>query len=406
MAKCAFRLIGRRAILPLLAVYSCLFGCAPATNQVQPVGAAKPAGVHTTSAMRLTPPPSVSRSQVQSCRVPALLELWRRRAETAAGDFPIGPGDIIDVSVPEIDELQNQKVRVSAEGQIELPLVGTLEAAGLGESELHDALVERLKVYMKKPRVELFVENYRSRGVAIMGAVQKPGYYDMANEQESLQAMIGQAGGFSSSAAQQIIFSPAHPKDLAPGSSKVSGFDLSHGGFAQANQNGADKSIASASDESHSLPLSSTPAPAAADTPAEYSVTLNLDTGGDAGCLSLPARPGDVVIVPVAGQVMVEGWVQNPGAFSITPGMTILGAVTAAGGPVFSWWVELIRANAVGGKTITHYTLSRLESGQEPDPPVQSGDVLLVEKTMVGAVPYAFYSLFEHFGTGIALPLF
>ena len=47
---------------------------------------------------------------------------------------------------------------------------------------------------MKTPRVELFVENYRSRGVAIMGAVQKPGYYDLADEQESVEAMMGLAG--------------------------------------------------------------------------------------------------------------------------------------------------------------------------------------------------------------------
>jgi protein involved in polysaccharide export with SLBB domain len=140
--------------------------------------------------------------------------------------------------------------------------------------------------------------------------------------------------------------------------------------------------------------------------PAEHSIVLNMNTDGDAGCLGLPARPGDVVIVPVAGEVMVEGWIRNPGAFAITPGMTILGAVSAAGGPVFSWWVELIRANPSGGKTITKYTLSRLESGKETDPPVQSGDVLLVEKSVVGAVPYGLYELFAHFGTGMGIPLY
>jgi hypothetical protein len=37
---------------------------------------------------------------------------------------------------------------------------------------------------------------------------------------------------------------------------------------------------------------------------------------------------------------------------------------------------------------------------------VQSGDIILVEKTLVGAVPYAFYEVFMHFGTGVALPMF
>jgi polysaccharide biosynthesis/export protein len=285
---------------------------------------------------------------------------------------------VIDVSVPEIDELQNQKVRVSARGQIELPLIGSVEAAGLGENELHDALVEKLKVYMKTPRVELFVENYRSRGVAIMGAVQKPGFYDMADEQESLEAMIGLAGGLSSAAAQKVIFAPVQTARI------------------EAMTASAAQAVSfSPTDEGPSSSLD-----------AVHSIVLDLDTGGDAACLNLPARPGDAIIVPTAGQVMVEGWVQNPGAFAITPGMTVLGAVSAAGGPVFSWWAELIRTDGLGGKTISHYTLSRLESGEEHDPPVDSGDVVLVEKTVVGAVPYALYSLFEHFGTGIALPMF
>jgi protein involved in polysaccharide export with SLBB domain len=120
-------------------------------------------------------------------------------------------------------------------------------------------------------------------------------------------------------------------------------------------------------------------------------------------CLGLPARPGDLVIVPAAGQVMVQGWVQNPGAFTITPRMTLLGAVSAAGGAVFSWSAELLRPDATGGKTITGYSLSKLQSGEQTDPPVQSGDVVVVQKTIIGAVPYTLYFLATRFGTGLGL---
>ncbi len=315
------------------------------------------------------------------------------------GDLPVGPGDVVDISVPEIDELQNQKVRVSSQGTIELPLVGTVEAAGLGESELHDALVQRLKVYMKNPRVELFVENYRSRGVAIIGAVQKPGIYDMADERESLVAILGQAGGLSSGAAQKVIFSPAQPKDI-PGTFQVASA-VSQLPPSPTGQGGSLGLLADA----RSVPQSTDGILPSADSPANHSIVLNID-GGDAGCLDMPARPGDVLVVPIAGEVMVQGWVENPGAFAITPGMTILGAVSAAGGPVFSWWAELLRTDQAGGKTITHYSLSQLQSGEAADPLVQSGDIILVEKTLVGAVPYAFYEVFMHFGTGVALPVF
>jgi protein involved in polysaccharide export with SLBB domain len=349
---------------------------------------------------------SANGSLVQTCRVPALIELWRRRESAPAQDLPIGPGDIIDISVPEIEEIQNQRTRVSAQGEIELPLIGTVHANGLSESQLHDELVRKVRVYMKNPRVELFVENYRSRGVAIIGAVQKPGNYDLADENESLQSVIGLAGGLSSSAAQMIFYTPAQAAKLTPHRSSAAPFDgyVADGSEPKTQTSGERvQPIGSRQPKSTTYTEGDS---SSAIVPTENSIVLNMNADGDAGCLGLPARPGDVLIVPVAGEVMVEGWVQSRGAFAITPGMTILGAVSAAGGPVFSWWVELIRANPSGGKTITKYTLSRLESGEETDPPVQSGDVLLVEKSVIGAVPYGLYELFSHFGTGMGIPLY
>jgi polysaccharide biosynthesis/export protein len=338
------------------------------------------------------------------CKVPELVQLWQERDTGPIHDLPVGPGDVIDVSVPEIDEIQNQKVRVSAQGTISLPLIGTVEVAGLSENEVRDAINRRLLKYMKKPRVELFVENYRSRGVAVMGAVQKPGHYDMADERDSVMDMIGLAGGLSPTAAQKLVFSPARTgrTPLVPAG----------GDGAQSNL-GRDRRIASARVNEDlgaygdAQPLQETllktsllPA-----SESEHSIVLNLDMAGDEACLGLPARPGDVVVVPVAGQVMVEGWVRNPGAFAVTPGMTMLGAVSAAGGAIFSWKGELLRADAHGGKNITEYSLSKLESGKQQDPSVQSGDVVLVEKTATGAVPFAIYTLFEKFGTGLMLPI-
>jgi protein involved in polysaccharide export with SLBB domain len=132
---------------------------------------------------------------------------------------------------------------------------------------------------------------------------------------------------------------------------------------------------------------------------------LNLDLANEEACLGLPARPGDVVVVPVAGQVMVQGWVRNAGAFPVTPGLTLLGAVSASGGAIFSWNAELLRGDTRGDKTIEEYSLTKLESGDQHDPSVQSGDVILVEKSVAGAIPFALYSLFQKFGTGLAFPI-
>lgn len=62
----------------------------------------------------------------------------------------------------------------------------------------------------------------------------------------------------------------------------------------------------------------------------------NLTKGGSQTYLTLPARPGDVIMVPGSGEVLVEGWVNKPGSYKITPRLTILGVVAAAGGPLFA----------------------------------------------------------------------
>jgi protein involved in polysaccharide export with SLBB domain len=393
-------------IIALLVLTPVFCGCTAAVTNPQSSPRAQSAAPYQAPVASQPTDLSANGSLVQTCRVPALVELWRRRESAPSQDLPIGPGDIIDISVPEVEELQNQRTRVSAQGEIELPLIGTVNASGLSESQLHDALVRKVRVYMKNPRVELFVENYRSRGVAIIGAVQKPGNYDLADENESLQSMIGLAGGLSSSAAQMIFYTPTQAAKLAPQRSSVSPLDGYVADGREPNtQNRGERIVPIRSRQPMSVAYTEGNSPSSVIA-TEHSIVLNMNADGDAGCLGLPARPGDVVIVPVAGEVMVEGWIRNPGAFAITPGMTILGAVSAAGGPVFSWWVELIRANPSGGKTITKYTLSRLESGKEADPPVQSGDVLLVEKSVVGAVPYGLYQLFGHFGAGMGIPLY
>jgi polysaccharide biosynthesis/export protein len=320
----------------------------------------------------------------EACAVPAMVSLWQKRASDNVNDLPIGPGDVIDVSVPEIDEIQNQRVRVSALGTISLPLIGTLEVEGLSENQLRDAINHSLLKYMKHPRVELFVENYRSRGVAVAGAVQKPGNYDMVEDSNSLMDMIGLAGGLSPTAAQEVIFSPVHAGQHLPSHQSLG---TNEGRFVPTGTSQDSSSDSGLKEE------------------VEHSIVLNLDMAGEQACLGLPVRPGDAVLVPIAGQVLVDGWVQNPGAYNVTPGMTLLGAVSAAGGANFSWSAQLLRSDAHGGKTINEYSLTQLRKGEETDPSVHSGDVVWVERSAVGAVPYTVYTLFQHFGSGIGFPI-
>jgi protein involved in polysaccharide export with SLBB domain len=134
-------------------------------------------------------------------------------------------------------------------------------------------------------------------------------------------------------------------------------------------------------------------------------VILNTAQPTNEKYLALPARSGDVIIVPAAGQVTVQGWVDKPGLFKITPGMTAMGAVGAAGGALFSSSVTLLRTQDNGAKVDIPLDLSKIKSGSEPDMPVQGGDVVIVERSAAGAVPYSVYFIVSHIGFGLGLPV-
>ena len=361
-------------------------------------------------------PPVHATSPVSSCSIPELVDLWQKRVSTSTANFPLGPGDVINLSVPEVEELQKQEIRVSPDGTIGLPLIGTMQVTGMGENDLRAAMSQRLAVYMRFPRVELFVERYEARDVAVIGAVQKPGLYDLRNSNQSILDMIGLAGGMTTEAAQKVLFLPPNYDQTRVDASQArlsadAGF-ASQGRLANdAAAWGADQQnpheLQQISRLPHSQPVPETLSKLPSEIDAESHRWIMLDSSepGSRACLDFPTRPGDVVIVPIAGQVMVQGWVKSPGAFKITPGMTILGSVSAAGGAMFSWSAKLLRTDTEGRQTTTEFDLGALARGERSDIPVQSGDVVVVERSAVGAVPYTVFELFQRFGTGIGFPV-
>ena len=333
------------------------------------------------------------------------MDLWQKRDSATSTDFPLGPGDVINLSVPEVDELQKQQLRVSPDGTISQPLIGTMEVTGMGENDLRAALAQRLAVYMKFPRVELFVERYQARDVALIGAVQKPGLYALRNSNQSIIDLIGLAGGMTTQAAQKVIllspkFDGTREAETQQGISSDTGSTLS---IERRDAPDPAENFRS----SPAAPTAETLSKLSSETDAEGHNWIMLDSSesGNRACLDFPVRPGDVVIVPIAGQVMVQGWVKNPGAFAITPGMTILGSVSAAGGATFSWSARLLRTDAQGRQTATEFDLPSLARGETSDIPVQSGDIVVVERSAVGAVPYTLFQLFQRFGAGLAFPV-
>jgi polysaccharide export outer membrane protein len=108
----------------------------------------------------------------------------------------LGAGDVFDVRVYQDREMSG-KYRVSPEGFVDLPLIGRLKVEGLTPSQLTEVVRERLADgYIKNPYVTIFVEQYNSKKVFILGQVQKPGTYTYENNMNVVQA-VTLAGGFT-----------------------------------------------------------------------------------------------------------------------------------------------------------------------------------------------------------------
>ena len=96
---------------------------------------------------------------------------------------------------------------------------------------------------------------------------------------------------------------------------------------------------------------------------------------------------------------MVQGWVNKPGDYKITPGLTVQGAVAAAGGPMFAadtGSARLIRDTKSGEKLTTVINV------EDANMPVQEGDVIDVPYSTAKVVPYGVATLIEHVGVGFA----
>jgi protein involved in polysaccharide export with SLBB domain len=231
--------------------------------------------------------------------------------------------------------------------------------------------------------------------VAVIGAVKTPGRYMLAGRSDTLMTMISRAGGTTEEAASRIILIPANRRVGTEARRSEA-----------ANQDGepadtAGEAVSGISRVSHREPDESTSLSKAV---MAQGLIINTTQPANQRYLALPAKSGDVIIVPAAGQVTVQGWVDKPGAFKITSGMTALGSIAAAGGAMFSSSATLLRTQDNGTKLNIPLDLSRIKSGSQPDVPVQGGDVVIVERSVAGAVPYSVYFVVSHMGIGMGIP--
>ncbi|MDD5634684.1 MAG: polysaccharide biosynthesis/export family protein [Candidatus Omnitrophica bacterium] len=113
-------------------------------------------------------------------------------------DYRLQPEDVLHITVYEQPDLDT-KTRITSQGEISFPLLGAMKVAGLTVQEVENKIMELLaKDYLVDPKVQVFIEEYHVKQISVLGAVFKPGKYDMFKERNTtvLEA-IAMAGGFN-----------------------------------------------------------------------------------------------------------------------------------------------------------------------------------------------------------------
>lgn len=119
----------------------------------------------------------------------------RASADAPPAGYLIGPGDVLRIDVWKEAEI-SQTEPVRPDGNITLPLAGTVRASGFTPAELGLQIETKLAAYIAHPDVTVMVDKVVSRTFQVLGSVLRPGSYPLLRPTHILQA-LAEAGGFT-----------------------------------------------------------------------------------------------------------------------------------------------------------------------------------------------------------------
>jgi polysaccharide export outer membrane protein len=223
------------------------------------------------------------------------------------GQYLIGVGDVLDIRIYNRPLLSRDSVRVDGRNMIRLPLVGEVRAGCLTESSLAEEISRHYLEYLKNPNVEVFIKEFQSKPVMVIGAVKEPGQFQMRRQVRLLE-LISLAGGLTDTANGRMQVK--HSLDV-PACSAESG--------------GADTADA-------------TPRPEV----EWFDVGMLLKVGADAESAPF-VRPGDTVNLLDADKIFTVGNVVRPSVIPLKEKVTISKAIAASGGTLPDSRLEKVR---------------------------------------------------------------
>ncbi len=284
-------------------------------------------------------PPAVLREAVAT-------QMAMNRAVTSEREetYRIGPGDLLDIRVFKQEQL-SRLTRVSTQGTVRLPFAGDVSAACLTESELAMVIVDKYKRYINDPQVDVFIKEYQSQPVAVIGAVVKPAQFQLQRRVRLLE-LLTLAGGPRPNAGHTIHVIHSGVRNLC---------SLDQSKEPAAEQSGTTDGLLLTS-----FKLS------------------DLLAGGVA--TNIYIEPGDVISVPVADQVFVTGAVIKPSQVPMTTKITLSQSIAMAGGftpEAARNKVRLLRQDpATGVRTEKIFNIEDIEKHRAEDIVLEANDVV------------------------------
>jgi polysaccharide biosynthesis/export protein len=248
--------------------------------------------------------------------------------------YRIGPRDLVEVRVFETQEL-NGSLRVSEDGQVNLPLVGNITIAGLTETEAAQRIKGVLEEKaLQRASVSVQVQEFRSNPISVIGSVRQPGSLAFAGRWTLLEALTA-AGGLTDSHSAVIH-------------------------VLRRSDNGLSDQVSIRTDD----------------------LLVRADPR-----VNIPIYPGDLINVPGAVDVTVYcmGEIESPGAvtFKSSERISLLTVIARAGGLTDRASSKiLIKRNDAAGKTaeiVADY--KRILAGKASDVELQPGDVIVVKES-------------------------
>jgi len=206
-------------------------------------------------------------------------------------DYIVGPGDVLEIVVWDHEDL-SRTLEVSQEGAISYPFIGKVAAANKSVFSLEKLIRDKLADgYIVSPQVSIKVAEYINQKIFLFGEVNRPGSFTLKRRVHLLE-LISDAGGFTENRGSLgVIVRPASTK--------------------------------------------SKEGPTALEAAKKNEIIeLNLDEliAGQSNSNNAYVVPGDTIYIKEAESVYVIGEVGRPGKFKWVKGLTVLQAISMAGG--------------------------------------------------------------------------